>query len=326
MEVTALCVTLMMTVLLLLVAHVDLSDSQHDAFLQVDPNRQQHFAYDSFTVSCEGLEGLTGWRVIRKIKGVVNTCSPSWSTSTGPCVIRNAYPALDSGEYWCEIGGGKKSNSVNITVADGSVILDSPARPVMLDDAVTLHCREKRTSSNLTADFYKDGHFMDSSSAGNLTIQGVSTSNEGLYRCSIPGVGQSPESWLTVREHTISSPAADEEPHHGVQLPLLLCIGVSVFLLALLLLVRLLRCRKRQTVTADITIPLSSVQYTSSPKTDTSCTQSPPQHSARPVCEEDGEAVWKHATYAAVTKPRRERDVEEPTFMPVYHTLSLGTD
>ncbi len=85
------------------------------AFPQVFPNRQQHFQYESIVVSCEGLDGLTGWRVMRKIQGVVKTCASSWLTSTGPCKIKYVFPETDSGEYWCEMGG-KRSSSVNITV------------------------------------------------------------------------------------------------------------------------------------------------------------------------------------------------------------------
>eukprot|EP00064_Thunnus_orientalis_P020778 superscaffoldBa00005910_g20926 len=87
----------------------------------------------------------------------------------------------------------KKSNSTT-----GSVILESPALPVMERDDATLHCRNK-TTSNFIADFFKDGNLIRSSSAGNMTIHSVSKSNEGLYKFNISGAGESPESWLTVR-------------------------------------------------------------------------------------------------------------------------------
>ncbi|XP_078132119.1 low affinity immunoglobulin gamma Fc region receptor III-A-like isoform X6 [Sander vitreus] len=208
MEVTSLCIRLLMTVLCLLVAQVDFSYSQKaDAsFPQVFPNRQQHFEYESIVVSCEGLEGLTGWRVMRKIKGVITTCSSTWSTSTEHCKINNAFPASDSGEYWCEMGV-PKSNTVNITVTDGSLILESPVFPVMEGEAVTLSCRQKQTSTNLTTQFFKDGHFMEKSYTGIMTIHNVSQSFEGLYKCSISGAGESPESWLAVRD-TLMSPSS----------------------------------------------------------------------------------------------------------------------
>lgn len=79
------------------------------------------------------------------------------------------------------------------------MILDSPLLPVLEGDNVTLSCRKKTTSSNCEADFYRDGHFLGTSSTGQMTIHNVSKSDEGLYKCNISDVGESPESWLTVR-------------------------------------------------------------------------------------------------------------------------------
>eukprot|EP00064_Thunnus_orientalis_P022078 superscaffoldBa00007143_g22261 len=185
-------------VLLLLVTQLHLTYSQKADFPQIVPNRQQHFQYKPITVSCEGLDGLTGWRVMRKIKGGVRICASTLEKSTGPCEITTAYPDYDSGEYWCEIEV-KRSNTVNITVTAGSVILESPVLPVMEGENVILRCRNKINSSNLPADFYKDDFIIGSSSTGAMTIQHVSKSVEGLYKCSISGVGESSESWLAVR-------------------------------------------------------------------------------------------------------------------------------
>ncbi|XP_044198405.1 low affinity immunoglobulin gamma Fc region receptor II-like [Thunnus albacares] len=289
MEVTALCIRLFMNALLLLVPQLHLTYSD---FPQIVPNRQQHFQYAPITVSCEGLDGLTGWRVMRKVKGDIRICASTWEKSTGPCEIKTAYPDFDSGEYWCVIGA-KRSNTVNITVTAGSVILESPVLPVMEGENVTLRCRNKINSSNLTANFYKDDFIRGSSSTGEMTIQHISKSVEGLYKCSISGVGESSESWLAVRE-------AHEQPHsshHGPpHLILLLCISITVVLVALLLLVGLLQCRKRQTIitgseTGSPTSP-SSVQPSSSPQT---------------VFGQASVAEPSQATYAVITKPRGEK-------------------
>ena len=69
---------------------------------------------------------------------------------------------------------------------------------MMEGEAVTLRCRSKETS-NLKADFYKDGRFIGAYSTGNMTIYSVSKSDEGLYKCRISGAGESAESRLTVR-------------------------------------------------------------------------------------------------------------------------------
>ncbi|KAK1889923.1 Sialoadhesin [Dissostichus eleginoides] len=110
----------------------------------------------------------------------------------------------DSGDYWCE-AGGKKSNYVNVIITAGSVILESPVLPVMEGESVTLSCRHKtKTSSILSADFYKDGRLIRSSSTStDLNICSVSKSDEGLYKCSIPDGGESPESRLAVRAGSV---------------------------------------------------------------------------------------------------------------------------
>ncbi|KAM9335176.1 low affinity immunoglobulin gamma Fc region receptor III-B-like [Symphorus nematophorus] len=301
MEVAALCVRLLMTALLLLVAQADFSYSQKvdAAFPQVVPNRQQHFEHEPVVISCEGLEGLTGWRVMKKTKGDVKTCSPQWATSTGPCEIEAAIRGIDSGEYWCELGT-KKSNTVNIAVTARSVVLESPVLPVMEGDAVSLRCREKQMSSNHTAEFFKDGFLMESSSTGNMTIDSVSTSHEGSYKCRISG-SESAESWLTVRAaHEDPHVSSQPPPHHTPQLYLPLWIGLGVSLGVLLLSVGLLRCWRHQTATVQTgtTTAPSSAQSSSSPQTE--------------------------ATYAVVTKPRKEKDEDESSHIAVYHTISLG--
>ncbi len=82
------------------------------------------------------------------------------------------------------------------------MILESPVLPVMEGDAVTLRCRNKTSSADLQAVFYKDDLFIGSSSTGNMTIQFVYKSHEGLYKCNISGAGESQGSWLAVRGET----------------------------------------------------------------------------------------------------------------------------
>ena len=84
----------------------------------------------------------------------------------------------------------------------GEVILESPALPVMERHSVTLRCRKRATSSNLPADFFKDGHFSGTGYTGEMTIDSVSRSDEGLYKCRISGAGNSAESWLAVGGET----------------------------------------------------------------------------------------------------------------------------
>ncbi|KAG7234428.1 hypothetical protein INR49_001238 [Caranx melampygus] len=81
----------------------------------------------------------------------------------------------------------------------------------MEGQAVTLHCLNKMTS-NTTADFYRDGVFVGRGAAGSMTIHTVHRSDEGLYRCSVPGAGESAERRLTVRACPLESLCYDQLP------------------------------------------------------------------------------------------------------------------
>ncbi|XP_035850142.1 low affinity immunoglobulin gamma Fc region receptor II-like [Sander lucioperca] len=213
MEVTAFCITLMMNALMLLVAHIQHGYPQtpvSDAAFRIVPTRLQLFEYESVHFTCEGFNVLAGCRV-RTIKELIPACSNDIVKSTVTCTIDFAFPS-DSGEYWCEAGGGKRSNTVIITVTAGSVILESPALPVMEGEAVTLSCRTKLTSfSSLITNFYKNGLLIGSSPTGNLTIESVFKSHDGHYKCNIPGAGESPESWLAVREEKYDGSVTQSE-------------------------------------------------------------------------------------------------------------------
>ncbi|XP_030609617.1 low affinity immunoglobulin gamma Fc region receptor II-a-like [Archocentrus centrarchus] len=224
MEVRALCVRLLMIVMILL----DGQDQKADAVsLSITPNRSQFFEYESVTFYCEGVDHC---EVVHKFKGKVKACSKTNKrTPTGSsCSIKNVYTD-DSGEYWSETGGGKRSNIINISVTAGSVILEVPALPVMEGQTVTLHCRNKIASSNLTADFYKDGRHIQRSSTRNMNIYRVSKSDEGLYKCSISGAGESPESWLKVTEVSRSSSAVTPWIIATVLFSVLLMVAVGLY-------------------------------------------------------------------------------------------------
>ncbi|XP_074479623.1 low affinity immunoglobulin gamma Fc region receptor II-a-like isoform X2 [Sebastes fasciatus] len=221
--------------------------------LTVSPKRSQFFKYDRFSVSCEEEEQReeeeAGWRVMKRTEdGEVRPCPSS-------CFITAAFPATDSGEYWCETGPGATSNTVNITVTAGSVILESPVLPVMEGDNVTLSCRTKTASFNLPAGFYKDGLLIRISSTGNMTIHSVSKADEGLYKCEVSGAGGSPDSWLTVRAPpTGRDPPPPPPPPSSTMLSVVrhLVVGTP-YLLATILLGLIYRDRAREQHTSKAT-------------------------------------------------------------------------
>ncbi|XP_039677334.1 high affinity immunoglobulin gamma Fc receptor IB-like [Perca fluviatilis] len=256
MEVTALCIRLWMDMLVLLLVRVDHSyfaQKTNVAFPRVLPDRLQFFEYENVSVICQELGGLTEWRVMRRLNERSPTDSYTWQSSAPSCTI---YPTFKrhSGEYWCEDAEGNKRNAVIITINPGSVILEVPASPVVEGDNVSLYCRKKDSQSNHIADFYKDGSKLGTWYSNNMTIQNVSKSDEGHYKCSISGAGESPQSWLTVSNESKgdegmfnnSIPAADEEtrPSSPFNLPSLLWIVVLVALM--LLVMGLLLCRKHR--------------------------------------------------------------------------------
>ncbi|CAI5661014.1 unnamed protein product [Oreochromis niloticus] len=197
MEIRAFCIILLMTIMTLM----GVQDQKVNAVsLRIVPNRLQFFEYETVKLHCEG---VVYCEVVHKFKGKIKSCNKTNErTPTGSsCKIKTTYTD-DSGEYWYETEGGTRSNSINISVTDGPVILESPAVPVLMEETVTLSCRNKIASFNFKADFYKDGRQIIGSSTGSMTIQRVSKSDEGLYKCSISGAGESPESWLNV---TVSS-------------------------------------------------------------------------------------------------------------------------
>uniref|UniRef100_A0AAX7SZ11 Ig-like domain-containing protein n=1 Tax=Astatotilapia calliptera TaxID=8154 RepID=A0AAX7SZ11_ASTCA len=157
--------------------------------LRIVPNKSQFFEYESVSFYCE--ENFHG-HVVFNIRGEVEYCrktseKTTAKTTDSKCTINPLYVS-DSGEYWCGTAEGKRSNKINITVTG------IPAVPVMEGEAVTLRCRNKLTLSDFMADFYKYGVHIRNNSTGSMTIRKVSKSDEGLYKCSILGVGESPES------------------------------------------------------------------------------------------------------------------------------------
>ncbi|CAI5660761.1 unnamed protein product [Oreochromis niloticus] len=178
-----------------------LSCITNQARLTVSPSSSQFFEGDFVSLSCEEDDSSAGWTLRRNTSKQQRTqCGIKWGKAAGSsCNITLMVPH-DSGVYWCESREGPISNMVNLTVTGGSVILQSPVLPVMEGDDVTLLCKTKTTPSNLPAAFYKDGSLIRKQPTGHMTIQHVSRSDEGLYKCDISGHGESPSSWITVTE------------------------------------------------------------------------------------------------------------------------------
>ncbi|KAM8748190.1 uncharacterized protein AB9X84_015937 [Acanthopagrus schlegelii] len=263
-----------------------------------------------------------------------------WETSTGTVIIKPAF-AWQGGEYWCENRAGERTNSVNITVTAGDVILESPTLPVKERHSVTLRCRKRATSSNLPADFFKDGHFSRTGYTGEMTIDSVSRSDEGLYKCRISGAGNSAESWLAVGAYITLTPHGttpqDTPPTDGeetpapppspgsIQLSILLPVLFTVLCVAgLLLVVGLLQCRKHRAACFSSETPttgpdpgassiegpqnISTVyQHVTQADPEMSIYANVPRHKKKRGRREANSNAYVNVTYPAVTTKKNKR-------------------
>ncbi|XP_031133006.2 sialoadhesin-like isoform X3 [Sander lucioperca] len=171
------------------------------------------FEGQNVSLSCEEDDSSAGWTLRRNTTRETRTqCGDGWGRPAGSSCNISYMVTSDSGVYWCESREGATSNSINITVPGGPVILQSPVLPVTEGEDLTLLCKTK-TSSNLPAGFYKDGSFIRTEPAGHMTIHHVSRSDEGLYKCLISSDGESPPSWVSVTEKpTTTSPPTSSPP------------------------------------------------------------------------------------------------------------------
>ncbi|KAL4008150.1 hypothetical protein ACER0C_002002 [Sarotherodon galilaeus] len=231
------------------------------ARLTVSPSSSQFFKGDFVSLSCEEDDSSAGWTLRRNTSIDTRTECREWGQSDGSsCNISHIY-SLETGVYWCESNQSTISSMVNLTVTDKSVILQSPVLPVMEGDDVTLLCKTKTTPSNLPAAFYKDGSLIRKQPTGHMTIQHVSRSDEGLYKCDISGHGESPSSWITVTgEHTTTPPPASSAGSSPL-LPILLTAGtVCVVLVVMLLVVLVERHVERKLKESDAAAVDSAVR------------------------------------------------------------------
>ncbi|XP_053537806.1 Fc receptor-like protein 5 [Ictalurus punctatus] len=166
--------------------------------LIINPSRTQHFTADSLSLSCEDQSDSTGWTVRGYTHSETVFDCPSVSGST--CNI-SFLSTSNTGVYWCQSESGGRSNPVNITVHNGDVILDSPVHPVTEGHPLTLHCLSRNSNiSDSGVDFYKDGSVLQKKTTGEMTISTVSKSDEGFYHCKHPERGESPKSWVSVKD------------------------------------------------------------------------------------------------------------------------------
>ncbi|XP_067380840.1 low affinity immunoglobulin gamma Fc region receptor III-like isoform X1 [Channa argus] len=214
--------------------------TSNQARLTVSPSSSQLFDGEFVSLSCEEDDSSAGWTLRRNTSKQTRSKCGDWGKPAGSsCNISHIVP-LDSGVYWCESRDGSTSNSINITVTGGAVILQSPVLPVMEGHNVSIQCKTEN-SFNLPADFYKDGSLIRSEPTGHMTIHHVTKSDEGLYKCHIRSHGESPPSWIYVTENsatTLSPSSAIPFPSFFYPVVCVLCVlflcGLALFVVLVL--------------------------------------------------------------------------------------------
>ncbi|XP_060951690.1 low affinity immunoglobulin gamma Fc region receptor II-like isoform X2 [Limanda limanda] len=213
--------------LLLLISSLCCSSNQ--AEVKLSPSSSQFFKGSFVSFSCEDDHSSAGWTLRTNTSTDTRAECEEWGRQAASSCVIDFVVSSDSGLYWCESTEGGASNYVNITVTDDPVILQSPVLPVDEGEDVTLICKTKTPPFNLSADFYKDGTFVRTTPTGHMTIQLVSKSDEGAYKCYIRGRGESPPAWISIT---------------GQEVKVIICIVVSSpYVVSTLLLVAI--CRQR---------------------------------------------------------------------------------
>ncbi|XP_058874335.1 Fc receptor-like protein 5 [Acipenser ruthenus] len=183
------------------------SEVHPKAVLTLHPAWAQIFTGETVTLSCEVEGGSAGWRFKQYRDGREEAgCSDQYSRrDEDSCTISNAQH-YHSGVYWCESASGQeRSNAVNLTVSNEWVILQTPLQPAIEGDSLTLRCRVRTNYTFTRIVFFKDNEEIQSPNNTELSVDRVSKSDEGSYKCramwnSSTYSGDSAEVRVSVRE------------------------------------------------------------------------------------------------------------------------------
>ncbi|XP_058871424.1 Fc receptor-like protein 3 [Acipenser ruthenus] len=164
---------------------VTVSEGYPKAVLTLKPAWAQIFTGETVTLSCEVEGGFADWRFKQYRDGREEAgCSKQYSSRYGDsCTISKARHH-HSGVSWCESASGQeRSNAVNLTVSNQWVILQTPSQPVFEGDTLTLRCFIRNGYKATRLIFYKDNNQLQFRAGTAQSVDRVSKSDEGSYKC-----------------------------------------------------------------------------------------------------------------------------------------------
>ncbi|KAK6477877.1 low affinity immunoglobulin gamma Fc region receptor II-like [Huso huso] len=172
------------------------SEGHPQAVLTLQPAWSQIFTGETVTLSCEVEGDSADWRFKQYRDGREEAgCSDQYSRRYGnSCTISTARHH-HSGVYWCESASGQeRSNAVNLTVSNKWVILQTPSQPVFEGDTLTLKCLIRDGYKATRVIFYKYNRELQSRADTELSVDRVSKSDKGSYKCTAEWRWDSPYS------------------------------------------------------------------------------------------------------------------------------------
>ncbi|MGH0177843.1 UNVERIFIED_CONTAM: hypothetical protein FKN15_075887 [Acipenser sinensis] len=186
---------------------VTVSEGHPKAVLTLQPAWTEIFSGETVTLSCEVEGGSAGWRFKQYRDGREEAgCSDEYSSRYGDsCTISYAQNS-HNGVYWCESASGQeRSNAITLTVSNKRVSLQIPPQPVFEGDTLTLRCLIRDGYKATSVIYYKDNKELQSQADTELSVDRVSKSDEGSYKCrawwsSSTYSGDSAEVLVSVRD------------------------------------------------------------------------------------------------------------------------------
>ncbi|XP_041087892.1 Fc receptor-like protein 3 [Polyodon spathula] len=195
------------------------------AVLTLEPAWTQLLISDSVTLRCQVPGHYTGLTFTWYKDGRKVPVNKSYYYNHDKYTISSATRG-HSGKYTCK--GERRSNpsysktsdALTLTVSDKDIILQTPPQPVFEGDTLTLRCHFRYNSHITRVIFYKDNKELQSQADTELSVDRVSKSDVGSYKCkawqfySFYSDG-SAEVWVSVRE-PFSTPTLTMIPRASV--------------------------------------------------------------------------------------------------------------